>query len=385
MGRMVDPHPFYPHQDRLGLLDGNQPLQEQLRVIHAAIHASFPFVTRVAVAIYDEHTGHLSTYLSAGTHAETLERYNAPLDDAPALSELLRQGRPRVVNDMEVFSAGTREHTRWTGARFQASYTMAAQAHGSLLGFVFFNASRKNAFTPEVLGALDVYGHLVAAVVNQYLMVVRTLSSVVRIIQEMVHQRDPETGAHLERMARYSRLIAQDLAARGSHRLNDEWIEHLFLFAPLHDVGKIAIPDRVLMKPGGLNPEERQLMETHAARGRDILGRAVHHLRLDNLPAAGVLTNIAGFHHEKVNGTGYPDGLVGSHIPLEARVVAVADVYDALTSVRPYKAAWPHEQAAATLRRMAGESLDVECVESLLRQEDKVAHIRREFADPVVP
>lgn len=153
------------------------------------------------------------------------------------------------------------------------------------------------------------------------------------------------------------------------------------MFAPLHDVGKIAIPDRVLQKPAGLSPDERELMQTHAARGKQILTAIIEHLHLGSFPAVTVMRNIAAFHHEKVDGTGYPEGLHGTNIPLEARIVAVADIYDALTSARYYKPAWPAGKAAQTRRQMAGQSLDPDCVEALLGHADEVAAIAAEFRD----
>jgi HD-GYP domain-containing protein (c-di-GMP phosphodiesterase class II) len=251
----------------------------------------------------------------------------------------------------------------------------------ALVAVLFFNADEEDVFTPPVLASLDVYAHLCGALLREHLATLRTLAAVVRIVHELVHQRDPETGAHLERMSRYARLIARDLAQRGVHVLHDEWIEQVYMFAPLHDVGKIAIPDRVLQKPAGLSPDERELMQTHAARGKQILTAIIEHLHLGSFPAVTVMRNIAAFHHEKVDGTGYPEGLHGTNIPLEARIVAVADIYDALTSARYYKPAWPAGKAAETLLQMAGQSLDPDCVDALLGHADEVAAIAAEFRD----
>lgn len=373
------------HVDALASLDSMLPVQEQLRLVHDAVRCIHPFVRRIAVALHDETSGTLRTFVASGEVDQPLARYEVPLAAAPSLQEMLRSGRPRVLNNLELFRASEHEHARWVGARYRASYTTPVRSADSLVALLFFNADAEDVFTPSVVASLDVYAHLMGALLREHLATLRTLAAVVRIVHELVHQRDPETGSHLERMSRYARLIARDLAERGIHVLPDEWIEQVFMFAPLHDVGKIAIPDRVLQKPAGLSPEERALMQTHAARGKEILTAVVEHLRLGAFHAATVMRNIAAFHHEKVDGTGYPEGLRGAGIPLEARIVAVADVYDALTSARHYKPAWSPARAADTLRKMSLQSLDPDCVEALLRHPDEVAAIAAEFRDPGQP
>src|SRR5712691_8177106 len=144
--------------------------------------------------------------------------------------------------------------------------------------------------------------------------------------------RDEETGNHLIRMSRYSRLIADRIG------LEHDEAETVELAAPLHDIGKIGIPDYILLKPGKLDESEWQTMRRHSVLGHEILkGSGSKYVRMGALIALG--------HHEKYDGSGYPSGLVGDHIPLCARVVAIADVYDALSSVRPYKSAWASTQA----------------------------------------
>lgn len=373
---------LHSHIDALAALDSMMPIQEKLRLVHESVRRVLPFVRRIAVALHDEASGTLRTFVASGGVDVPLARYEIAVTAAPSLQEMLQSGRPRVVNNLQIFAASEHAHALWVGARYRASYTVPVRGGDALVAVLFFNADEEGVFTPPVLASLDVYAHLCGALLREHLATLRTLAAVVRIVHELVHQRDPETGAHLERMSRYARLIARDLAERGVHALHDEWIEQVFLFAPLHDVGKIAIPDRVLQKPAGLSPEERALMQTHATRGKEILTSVIEHLRLGAFPAATVMLNIAALHHEKVDGTGYPQGLRADGIPLEARIVAVADIYDALTSARHYKPAWPAGQAADTLRQMSGHSLDPDCVEALLGHPDEVAAIAAQYRDP---
>jgi len=140
-------------------------------------------------------------------------------------------------------------------------------------------------------------------------------------------------------MSRYARLIAKALAER--HQLDDEYIERVFMFSPLHDIGKIGIPDHILLKRGSLTDAETEIMHTHAPKGREIIDDLLMNFGLDAIQNVDILRNIAEYHHEQINGGGYPAGLSGEAIPLEARIVAVADVFDALTSAARIKKPGP--------------------------------------------
>jgi len=181
--------------------------------------------------------------------------------------------------------------------------------------------------------------------------------------------RDEETGYHLIRMSRYSRLIANALG------LEHDEAETIELAAPLHDIGKIGIPDQILLKPDKLDAAEWEVMRRHPLIGHEILkGSASKYVRMGALIALG--------HHEKYDGSGYPNGLVGDHIPLCARIVTVADVYDALTSVRPYKKAWTSEQAFDYVSSQAGRHLDARLVEAFHGMKKQVVQIQNEWREP---
>ncbi|MBX9933003.1 MAG: response regulator [Methylobacterium sp.] len=195
---------------------------------------------------------------------------------------------------------------------------------------------------------------------------------IVSTLMRAAENRDEDTGDHIARVSAYTSLIAQALG------LDPAECRLMGLAATMHDVGKIAVPDAILLKPGPLTPEERREMERHAERGQRILGGSAS-------PVMRLAAEIAASHHERWDGGGYPYGLKGETIPLAGRIVAVADVFDALTTQRPYKQAWSPQRARSHLIENAGAHFDPRAVEAFLSRWDHIeASLRqRQDADPV--
>jgi putative two-component system response regulator len=196
----------------------------------------------------------------------------------------------------------------------------------------------------------------------------RQAAELLQPLSEAVARRDLETGSHIRRIGEFSAMLAE---ASG---LNPDRVEAIRLAAPMHDVGKVAIPDAVLLKPGRLNSDERALMERHAQIGHDILSGS--HSRLLDLAAEIALT-----HHEKVDGSGYPHGLDADRIPIAGRIVAVADVYDALTSDRPYRDALSVDEAVEIMVAERGTHFDADLLDLFLDRLDSVKALARNFAE----
>jgi putative two-component system response regulator len=183
-------------------------------------------------------------------------------------------------------------------------------------------------------------------------------------LAKLAESRDPETGEHLERLRGYSQILAEQLQQEGPYRelIDEHFLEDLYRSSPLHDIGKVGIPDAILRKPGKLTPEEFELMKQHTTIGADALEQAMHLTGCGGFLAMAV--DIARFHHERFDGTGYPARLKGHDIPLPARIVALADVYDALTSVRIYKDAYSAETARQMILEQDGQHFDPVVVEA---------------------
>ncbi|NOH80687.1 two-component system response regulator [Vibrio sp. RE86] len=196
----------------------------------------------------------------------------------------------------------------------------------------------------------------------------KTRLEVIQRLGRAAEYKDNETGMHVIRMSHYSKILAEQLD------VSKRWVELVFQASPMHDIGKIGIPDAVLRKPGKLDGDEWEVMQTHVKIGADIIADS------DSL-LLQMAQEIALYHHEKWDGSGYPHGLKGEEIPLSARIVAIADVFDALTSERPYKKAWPIEKAIAVLEQDAGTHFDPNLVPIFIQQMDKILEIKDSFKD----
>jgi len=204
----------------------------------------------------------------------------------------------------------------------------------------------------------------------------------IRAMASLAETRDNETGNHIRRTQHYVEALARHLQnhPRFKEELTDTNIETIFKSAPLHDIGKVGIPDRILLKPGKLTPEEFEIMKTHTTLGRDAIVAAESETTQDN-PFFRYAKEITYSHQEKWDGSGYPEGLMGNNIPLSARLMAVADVYDALISERVYKAAFPHEQAVEIIRDGRGSHFDPDMVDAFLALSEEFRRIAQRFAD----
>ena len=194
--------------------------------------------------------------------------------------------------------------------------------------------------------------------------------------------RDNETGNHVIRTQHYVKVIATRLFDMGKYpdEINEQKIELLFRVAPLHDIGKVGIPDSILQKPGKLDYDEWATMKTHTTIGESVLSAA--NLQYQNKKTIiGTAIKIAGGHHEHWDGSGYPRGLVGEAIPVAARIMAIADVYDALVSKRVYKRQWTHEEAASEIISMRGTKFDPVIVDAFIAEQNNILDIAQQYRD----
>jgi putative two-component system response regulator len=292
--------------------------------------------------------------------------------DAARALDLARQERPNLIL-LDVMMPGM------TG--YEACRILKADPATAAIPVIFATALNDpdDEVTGFEAGAVDYITKplsppIVRARVRTHLSLVRadelkeTRLQIVQRLGLAAEYKDNETGLHVIRMSHYARVLG--LAAG----LSDTAAEDLLHAAPMHDVGKIGIPDHILQKPAALDKEEWKIMQSHATIGADIIGEHTHGM-------LALARNIALTHHEKWDGSGYPRGLAGEDIPLEGRIVAIADVFDALTSSRPYKEAWPVEEAVQYLRQQRGQHFDAQLVDLFLEHLPEIVEIKERWAE----
>lgn len=300
------------------------------------------------------------------------------------LGEVIGGGRARAVThlpaDGEAAAPAELMH-RLGAAGLASALCLPLAGERGTLGVLVCAASVPAVYDEEYT---EFFGNIAVQVGHILEKTVVTEGLVVAAVEglaKLAESRDPETGDHLLRMARYSAIVAEELGRAGPLQgtIGAAYIRDILRFAPMHDIGKVGIADSILLKPGRLDPDERREMERHPTIGALALRRCEAQMNALGRSIFSIGIEIAECHHEKFDGSGYPAGLVGEAIPLSARIVAVADVFDALTSKRPYKDAWPVDKALAMLDEGAGRHFDPAVVAGFRRALPRVMEIYERF------
>jgi len=371
-------------EDPLSFLNQKIPLTEKISRLHRSLKERTGCIDRIAVVLYESKSDLLKTFLYSSEEDHPLIRYQAKLSDVPSLVEIRRSGCARVVHDLSVYAGGSALHTSaLTSKGYGSSYTLPIFLNGRFVGFVFFNSFGRSAFEPSLLREMSLYGHFISSLVSAELALIRMMLSTLQAARKISAFHHVETGQHIDRVSHYARLIAQVLAPKFG--FNDEFIENIFLFAPLHDIGKVGISDSLLNKNDHLSQEDFEKMKQHVVIGRRIVDSILDDFGFETDEHVRIVRNMTEYHHESIDGSGYALGLRGSEIPIEARIISVADIFDALTSSRSYKEAWSNNEAFAMLNHLAGIKLDMDCVRALTHNPDKVEEIQNGFSERVHP
>ena len=295
-----------------------------------------------------------------------------------ALEQLHSDHYPLIISDWEMPEMSGIELCREVRQRMSSSYT-------------YFILLTMRSGTNNVLDALaagadeflskpfDPHELQMRLQVAERILSLESRDLVIFSLARLAEARDPETGAHLERIREYCRVVSRHLSRQMKFRsqVDGNYVQLLYLTSPLHDIGKVGIPDSILLKPGRLTPEEFEVMKQHSVIGGETL-----HAAAVAYPGAKYLQmarDIAFSHHEKFDGSGYPHGLRGEDIPLCGRIVAIADVYDALTTARVYKPAYSHEVAKNIILEGIGKHFDPEIVDAFIANEDRFVEIKEQF------
>jgi len=355
-------------------------LSKRIKQIHANLNESFPSLCRIAIALYDENTDTLKTFTHSTLGTAPVTYYSSKLSDSESLSLLAITKEIRIIDDISKIPSN-KEHTRLIkAAKYRSSLTCPIFYNDHLLGFLFMNAKEVSYFSPFIIKQLQIFIQLVSTLLIAETMPVKMLRGAIATAQEFSRIKDEETGEHLSRMSHYARLITLDIGHK--YGLNDQAVEYIFQFAPLHDVGKIGIPDAVMLKHGQLNDTEIAVIRKHVLIGGRIIDIMIEKFDLGGMDHVQLLKNIVLYHHERYDGSGYPAGLKGELIPIETRIITTADVFDALTSKRPYKESWSNSKAFAYLQEHKGSMFDPDCVDALLSNKEQIEQIQKRFSNP---
>jgi diguanylate cyclase (GGDEF)-like protein len=342
---------------------------------------------RVCVLLPDDAQAVLTARRGLGLTGDSLEALRVPVG-CPTSGEVFATREPRVFHSPEEArqSSGDPDYAFFTGTPSLSTPMCAPEGVVGVLNI----AGRADAspFTALDLEYVDLVCNIAASAVHDCLAQRArddARDSIVVALAKLAEFRDTDTGRHLDRVTQFSLVLARRLRELGRYaeEINDAFLADLKRAVPLHDIGKVAVPDRILRKPGRLDDDEVRVMQTHAR-----IGAATIRSVIDRAPGARFLElaeRIAGSHHEWYNGRGYPCGLKAGEIPLAARIVAVADVYDALTTRRVYKSAIPHTAAFDIIVQSAGGQFDPEVVEAFRRCDEDFARLARELADDPEP
>lgn len=243
-------------------------------------------------------------------------------------------------------------------------------------GILFFSSFEKDSYDKKSLRVAENVAHSIATIINQAYLTKTIFNNITYTFAELVEKKDLETGDHINRMTKYSLVIAEHLynANNTNYEVNSSFMQDMKLYAPLHDIGKVGIPDKILNKPGKFTPEEWIIMKEHANIGADIISNLRDSLEYFGKDFYQMALDIIRHHHERWDGTGYPYGLKGEEIPLSARIVAIADVFDALASKRSYKEKMPFEECVQIILESRGSHFDPVLVDAF---EESLSEIRK--------
>ncbi len=301
-----------------------------------------------------------------------------------SLEKIFSTGEARIINDLKEYSEKNppKEYTKIIlGAGIRSSITLPLNVKNRNIGVIFFSSKERNVYDQDHSKFLKVLANSIAITFEKNIFVDDLLYSSLLALAKLAEARDEDTGDHLERMKKYARLIAELLYTDSNYRkeIFPAYIIDIERFSPMHDIGKVGIRDAILLKPGKLTSEEFEEMKMHAKFGAEVLKTAEKNIEKNGKSLFKLGIEIAEGHHEKWDGSGYPSGKEGVEIPLSARIVAVADVFDALSSRRPYKEPFPFDISFGMIIEGRGKHFDPEIVRVFEQNKDKIFELYKSF------
>ncbi len=301
-----------------------------------------------------------------------------------SLTKVMRTGKPRIINDLEVYLDGhpdSRSTKLLVDEGMRSSLTFPIFINDKCIGFLFLNSFERHAFTEKDAKSLEILNEFLSLAYQKTSLAHDLVINATTGFTKLVEGKDNETGNHVVRVAYYSKIIAEELSKDPNFSISPKYVQEIFEQSTLHDIGKVGIPDKVLMKPAKLTQGEFEVIKTHTTIGHGILEGLDKNSNFYGKKFFEMGSKIARYHHEKWDGSGYPDGLKGDGIPLCGRIVAVADVFDALTSKRPYKEAFGYEESMGIIKKGSGGHFDPDVVDAFVKVSARIRRVYEEHRD----
>jgi HD-GYP domain-containing protein (c-di-GMP phosphodiesterase class II) len=340
-------------------------MYDLLKKIMEIVESKLP-LDRLSVAFMDNFGNVVAETASTKLENVYLEAGFVDKLDNTSLKYLAQSKKYRIINDLEDHYNNERKSAATKlllKEGIKSNLTAPIEFNNKVVGFIFFASSKKNVYNEYHINIAKRVVELLKQNIFSHYIVQQIIASTTNGFVRLVEGKDNETGDHISRVASVSRLIAKKLSEINP-AITPKFIREVYLFAPLHDIGKVGIPDNIFLKPGKLLKEEFELMKEHVSIGENIIRDINKNIEnLSNLCLLETAIDIISGHHEKFDGSGYPRGKKGKAIPLAGRIVAVADVFDALMSKRPYKEAFSFEESIDLIKKGSGNHFDPEIVE----------------------
>lgn len=372
-------------------LNNSQSFQETVDYIYSSFLDLIPY-QYIGIALIQEDGKSIKSYHGVSDDHDTIVGLPENLFGLEVkiknttLGSVMEKGEARIINDLE-------EHVKHRPERcynnilleagIRSSITLPLTINGQPIGFIFFSSSKKNIYKEEHAQFLKIVANSISISFAKNKFTDDLVYSSILALAKLAESRDSDTGDHLYRMKKYSRLVAELLYKDKTYpkEMDLIFIEDIERFSPLHDIGKVGIKDGILLKPGKLTNEEFTLMKEHTQYGAQVLKSAENNLLKSGRSIFGMGIEIAAGHHEKWDGSGYPKGIRGKEIPLSARIVAVGDVFDALTSQRPYKKPFSFERAFQIITQGKGSHFDPNIIEIVQHHKKELHDLYEELKD----
>ncbi|OYW36641.1 MAG: hypothetical protein B7Z35_12155 [Hydrogenophilales bacterium 12-61-10] len=357
-------HALFQLTDRI---NRGKDLNATLRFVKEAFEPFFP-VDWIGLLMLTPEGQQLGLERTEGASRHGLREGDAFALHDPVLARALHQPNAVQLDTLDTAAGGSFAHALHQ-ARLGSAILLKVGSDKQPEAVLVFASTQPGAYTQDQVELLENVAGQLSHALDKTVFLERLVVAAVQGLSKLAESRDPETGDHLTRMALYSALVAEELGKTEPYKqvIDAAYVRRIHQFAPMHDIGKVGIADSILLKPGALDAAERAEMQRHPGIGGEVLRRCEQQVEALGYPIFQMAVDIAEAHHERYDGSGYPAGLVAGDIPLSARIVAAADVFDALTSKRPYKSAWSIDTALQAMEADSGKHFDPDILAALQR------------------